>query len=76
MRAKGPTFTVRTIWGSPLVAATSLFCIASFVLGTVIGFLIGDFNTRIDFCDDTSAPRYITNDAARAQSCAAARVQP
>lgn len=59
-----------------LIGATLLFCIVFFGLGIGAGFLIGYNNAEIDFCDDNSAPRYIVNDAARAQSCAAGSVRP
>jgi hypothetical protein len=52
-----------------LITGLSLASVTFFVLGIVVGVFIGSINERINFCDDNSAPRYIQDDAARAQSC-------
>ncbi len=38
-------------------------------IGVLLAMGIVDLNTEIDFCTDTSSGRYITDEAARAQSC-------
>ena len=50
-------------------AVAVLLCICSFFAGGVVGMIFGDFNARMDFCDDNSSPRFIADEEARRAAC-------
>lgn len=55
--------------GLAVVAGISALCLVCFGLGIWAGVLLADLRKRTEFCNDTSSPLYIHDNAARAQSC-------